>query len=64
MHGGRGAQTYGFEHVETLRNLQQVGLLATRTDKFRFDVARKQLRLVKDDVDEVRLSLTGEWPLG
>lgn len=54
-------QTYGFEQIETLRNLQQTGLLSLKTDKFRFDIARKQLRLVKDDVDEVCERLLARW---
>eukprot|EP01134_Creolimax_fragrantissima_P005244 CFRG5244T1 len=46
-------QTYGFEHLETMYNLEKVGLLSVTTEGFRYSNVRNLLKLVVDEVDEV-----------
>ncbi|KNC77245.1 hypothetical protein SARC_10296, partial [Sphaeroforma arctica JP610] len=46
-------QTYGFEHLETIYNLEKVGLLSSTTDGFKYANVQNLLRLVVDEVDEL-----------
>ncbi|ORX56806.1 Sec1-like protein [Hesseltinella vesiculosa] len=50
-------QTYGYEHINTLHRLTQLGLLSRRTtsgpaSRNTFAASRRALRLIVDDVDE------------
>lgn len=44
--------TYGFEHVLTLENLEKAGLLTLQQNKSTYATVRKTLRLTVDDVNE------------
>ncbi|CAI9744345.1 sorting-associated 33A-like isoform X2 [Octopus vulgaris] len=44
-------QTYGFQHLVTLTNLEKIGLLRTQGQKTYLTI-RKSLRLIVDDVNE------------
>ena len=45
-------QTYGYEYVFTLINLEKMGLLKKADGKGNFSAVRKGLRLVVDNVNE------------
>ena len=50
------AQSYGYEHLSSLNNLQQIGFLAQRDQKharqINFALLRRALKLVVDDLDD------------
>lgn len=56
-------QTYGYEHVLTLNNLEKAGLLKPQTSgRNNYPTIRKTLRLWMDDVNEqVNRRLSREW---
>jgi hypothetical protein len=45
-------QTYGFEHLFTLNNLEKLGLLKKQEGKASFPILRKNLNLIVEDIDE------------
>jgi len=45
-------QTYGFEYLFTLNNLEKLGLLRKQEGKQIFPLLRKNLRLIVEDLDE------------
>nr|XP_018896974.1 PREDICTED: vacuolar protein sorting-associated protein 33A [Bemisia tabaci] len=46
-------QTYGFEHIISLTNLEKCGLLKVQSGQRQFMVVRKTLRLTIEDCDEI-----------
>lgn len=44
--------TYGFEHMLTLENLEKAGLFTVQQGKSTYATIRKTLRLTVDDVNE------------
>uniref|UniRef100_A0A6A7FXZ5 Vacuolar protein sorting-associated protein 33A-like n=2 Tax=Hirondellea gigas TaxID=1518452 RepID=A0A6A7FXZ5_9CRUS len=46
-------QTYGYEHMLTLDNLNKAGLLTAQLSKSNYATIRKTLRLIVDDVNEL-----------
>lgn len=45
-------QTYGFEYLFTLNNLEKLGLLKKQEGKSTFAALRKSLRLIVEEIDE------------
>eukprot|EP00027_Filamoeba_sp_ATCC50430_P001749 CAMPEP_0168556906 /NCGR_PEP_ID=MMETSP0413-20121227/9136_1 /TAXON_ID=136452 /ORGANISM="Filamoeba nolandi, Strain NC-AS-23-1" /LENGTH=618 /DNA_ID=CAMNT_0008587891 /DNA_START=132 /DNA_END=1984 /DNA_ORIENTATION=+ len=45
-------QTYGYEHLFTLNNMEELGLIRKQEGKNNFSILRKNLNLIVDDVDE------------
>lgn len=56
-------QTYGYEHILTLNNLEKAGLLKSQTGgRNNYPTIRKTLRLWMDDVNEqVNVHFSSEW---
>jgi len=47
-------QTYGFEHLLTLNNLETVGMLRSTMQQRNYNLLRKSLKLVVEDVQETQ----------
>ena len=45
-------QTYGFQHMVTLHNLETVGLLRPQGTTRNYPTIRKTLRLIVEEIDE------------
>jgi hypothetical protein len=45
-------QTYGYEHLFTLNNLEKLGLLRKQEGKNAYPQLRKNLQLIVEDIDE------------
>lgn len=55
-------QTYGYEHLATLHNLEKAGLLRPQENRT-FPLMRKALKLVSENVDELVRELLPTLPV-